>query len=229
MQDPLAIKAKGRGSSGHPAEPLDVLDLQVRPVDGLLVIGASRHQDRHQDVVVGVAHVVARRLLTDHEALHVDGGHEVGRAEDDRLDALARGRDGVDVGQTERVLDLGLDANPADLKSGGLLDLGQQQVERDNLLRRLDLGQHDGVEVGASALDDLDDIGIRPLRRPVVDPDGTDGLSPAALIEARDDVLACVWLGQRCHGVLDVQEDLVGAQAPGLVDHLDAGTGNRKV
>src|ERR1019366_3001051 len=96
--------------------------------------------------------------------------HEVGRPEDDGLDTVAGGGDGVDVGQTERVLDLRLDADPADLQAGRLLDLGQQEVQGDDLLGRLDLGQHDGVEVGPGALDDLHDIGIGPLRRPVVDP-----------------------------------------------------------
>ena len=58
----------------------------------------------------------------------------------------------------------------AHVEAGGLLDLGQQQVERDDLLGGLHLGQHDRVEVGAGALDHLDDVGVGPLGRPVVDP-----------------------------------------------------------
>ena len=56
--------------------------------------------------------------------------------EDDRLDPRGRRRDRVDVDQAQRVLDLRLDADPADLEAHRLLDLGEQQVQRDDLLRR---------------------------------------------------------------------------------------------
>ena len=116
-----------------------------------------------------------------------------------------RGGDGVDVGQAERVLDLRLDADPADLQARGLLDLGQQQVERDDLFGRLHLGQHDGVEVGAGALDDLHDVGVGPLRRPVVDPDGADPLPQppslsAATMFLRASGLASGARRPRCRG-----------------------------
>ena len=130
----LPSKPERRSSVGHPSVAVDVADLQVRAVDRLLVVGAGSHQDPHQDVVVGVALGVAGRLLPHHERAHVDAGHEVGRAEDDRLDARAGGGDRVDVDQPERVLDLRLDPEPPDLEAVGLLDLGQQGVERDDLL-----------------------------------------------------------------------------------------------
>ena len=59
----------------------------------------------------------------------------------------------------------------------------------------------------------LHDIGVGPLRGPVVDSHATDGLAPATLVQGRHDVLAGIWFGQGRHGVLDVQEDLVGAKA----------------
>ena len=59
-----------------------------------------------------------------------------------------------------------------------------------HLLGGLHLRQHDAVEVGAGALDDLDHVGVGPLRGPVVDPDGADLAAPAALVQRGDDVLA---------------------------------------
>ena len=70
----------------------------------------------------------------------------------------------VDVDQALGVLDLRLDADLADLEAHRLLDLGQQQVERDDLLGVLDLRQHDAVEVLAGALDDRDDVAVGPVR-----------------------------------------------------------------
>ena len=64
------------------------------------------------------------------------------------------------------VLDLGLDADAARPRAPGLLQLGQQQVERVHLRRRLHLGQHHRVEVGAGALHDGDDVAVGPLRGP---------------------------------------------------------------
>ena len=98
-----------------------------------------------------------------------------------------------------------------------LLDLGQQQVEGDDLLGGLHLRQHDAVEVGAGALDDLDHVAVRPLRRPVVDPDDADLVAPAAGVERLDDGAAGVDLGDRRDRVLQVEEDLVGVEALGLL------------
>jgi hypothetical protein len=177
---------------------------------------AGGQQDLHEDGVEGVAGVV-RVQGAHHQRAHADRGHEVGRAEDDRLDARAGGGDVVDVDEPLRGLDLRLDADPADLEPGGLLDLGQQQVQRAHLTGVGDLRQHDAVQVGAGALDDLDHVAVGPLRRPVVDPDGADLLAPAALVQRRDDVLAGAGLGQRRARVLQVQEHLVGGQALGLL------------
>ena len=57
------------------------------------------------------------------------------------------GGDRVDVDQAPGVLDLRLDPDPAGLEAHRLLDLGQQQVQRDDLLGVLHLRQHDAVQV----------------------------------------------------------------------------------
>ena len=75
------------------------------------------------------------------------------------------------VEQPARVLDLRLDADPPDLEADRALDLGEQQVQRRHLRGRLHLRQHDAVEVGAGALDDVDDVAVGPRGRPVVDAD----------------------------------------------------------
>jgi hypothetical protein len=117
-----------------------------------------------------------------------------------------------------------LDADPPDLVAHRLLDLGEQQVEGHDLLGRLHLREHDRVEVGARPLDDFRDVAVGPLRGPVVHPDHADLLAPAALVERLDDRLARPGLGQRRAGVLEVEEDLVGVEGPGLVDELLART-----
>ena len=178
------------------------------------------HQDLHEDVVVRVAHVVAGRLLADDQRAHVDRGHEVGRPEDDRLGARRGGGDGVDVGQAHRVLDLGLDADAPDLVAHRLLDLGEQHVQRVHLLGVLHLRQHDRVQGGARSFDDLGHVAVGPLGGPVVDPDHACLALPTALVEGGDDGLARPRLGQRGAGVLEVEEDLVRRQRPGLVDEL---------
>ena len=125
--------------------------------------------------------------------------------------------------QAQRVLDLRLDPDLPDLVAHGLLDLGEQQVQRDDLLGRLHLRQHDRVEVRTGALDDLGDVAVGPLGGPVVDAHHAEPVAPAALVQRRHDRLAGAGLGQRGARVLEVEEDLVGGQGPGLVDELLAG------
>jgi hypothetical protein len=216
VQHPLAVEAQRRRAPGHRAEPVRVAHLQVRAVDRLHALGARGHQDPHEDVVVGVADVVAGRLLADHERLHVDRGHEVGRAEDDRLDARRGGGDGVHVHQALGVLDLRLDADPAHLVAHGLLDLGQQQVEPDHLPGVLHLRQHDAVQVRAGALDHGDHVAVGPVRGQVVDAHGPGLAGPVALVERLDDLVPGALLLERRAGVFEVEEDLVGGQRLGL-------------
>src|SRR6056297_257346 len=210
MQHPLAVEAERRASPGYPLVAVGVLDLQVRAIDSLLVVGASCHQDPHQDVVIGVADVVTRRLLTYDERLHVDARHEVRRAEDDRLNPRARGSDFVDLDQSHRILDLRLDPDATDFESLGLLDLGEQHVQRLDLFGALDLRQHDAVKIRTSTRDDLDHVGVRPLGGPVIDANRPHLAVVAALIQCGHDVLAGIGLGERCYCIFDVHEDLIG-------------------
>ena len=226
VQNPLAVEAEGGGASGHPLVAVDVADLQERPVDGLLVVRAGGHEDAHEDVVVRVALGVARRLLAHDQGLHVDRRHEVGRAEDDRLDTRRGLRDPVDVDQPERVLDLRLDADAAHRKAVRLLDLGDEQVEGHHLLGRLNLRQHDAVEVRPGPLDDGDDVVVGPVRGPVVHPYDAGLAAPVTLVERGHDVVAGALFRDRCHGVLQVEEDLVGRQALGLAEHLHVRAGH---
>ena len=105
MQHPFAVEAEGGAALRHLAEPVHVADLQVRPVDGLQVVHAGRHQDAHEDVVVRVARVPGDQRA-DRERPHVDGRHEVRGAEDDRFQPGGRRGDRVDVHQPGGVLDL---------------------------------------------------------------------------------------------------------------------------
>ena len=225
VQHPLAVEAQGGGPAGHLAVAVGVADLQVGAVDGLQVVGPGGHQDAHQDVVVGVRRV-AGRLLADHQRLHVDRGHEVGRAEDDGLQPRRGRGDRVDVHQALGVLDLGLDADPADLEAHRLLDLGQQQVQRLDLLGVLHLGQHDAVQVRARALDHRDHVPVGPVRGPVVDPDDAGLAAPVAVVQRVDDGVPGALLDQRRAGVLQVQEDLVGGQALGLLQEARVAAGD---
>ena len=140
--------------------------------------------------------------------------------------ARRRGGDVVDVDQAEGVLDLRLDADPADLVAHRGLDLGEQDVERLDLVGGLHLGQHEAVEVRAGALDHLDDVLVGPLGRPVVDPDGAHPVAPVAGVQHLDDVLAGVRLRDRRHRVLDVEEHLVGVEALGLLQEPGVGAGD---
>ena len=51
------------------------------------------------------------------------------------------------------------------------LDLGQQHVEHVDVVRPVGLGEHDGVEVLAGALDDFDNVAVEPLGVDAIDAD----------------------------------------------------------
>jgi hypothetical protein len=130
---------------------------------------------------------------------------------------LSRGRgDRVHVHQALGVLDLGFDADPADLEAHRLLDLGEQQVQRLDLVGVLHLRQHDAVQVGPGPFDHRDHIPVGPVGGPVVDPDDAGLAGPVALVQRVDDAVPGAFLDQRRAGVLEVQEHLVRGQALGL-------------
>ena len=90
------------------------------------------------------------------------------------------------------------------------------------------LGQHDDVECGARRRHHLDDVGVGPWRRPVVDPHPAQLARPARLGQRDGDLRAGLGLGIRRDGVLQIEEHLIGGQFLGLLDHLGAAAGNRK-
>ena len=89
-----------------------------------------------------------------------------------------------------RGLDLRFDAD-ARLAAGRLLDLRQQHVERLHLRGRLDLREHQLVEALRRALDDRDDVAVRPLGVPHVDAHAQDRLAPVEGVDRVDDLVAC--------------------------------------
>ena len=110
--------------------------------------------------------------------------------------------------------------------TGDLLDLGEQEVEGNHLVRRLHLGQHQLVESLRRVLDDVDHVAVRPLRVPRVHSHTEDRVTPVELVDRLDDVVAGGFLLERRDGVLEVEEHHVGTQTGRLAQHLLAGAGH---
>jgi hypothetical protein len=218
VQRPLPVVAERPAPKRHLAEPVEVLDHQVRPVDDLQPGIARRDEDRHQHVVPVVARVVRHREPGGHGREAERRAH-VGRPEDQRLGAVGRVRDLVDVPQAGRRLDLQLQPDPP-VEPGRLLDLPQQLADEHDLPRVLHLGNHEAVDELPGVLDDLDHVAVAPPGRDVVHPDDERLARPVALLDGLDDVAAGLLLGARRDGVLEVHEDLVGGQAWCLRQHL---------
>jgi hypothetical protein len=192
-------------------------------------VGTRGNQDRHEDVVVGVADVIAGRLLADNQRLHVDAGHEVRRPEDDRLHPRRCLGDRVYCDQALGVLDLRLNSDPPYLVAESLLDLGDEQIQRHHLLGALHLRQHDRVEVRTGSLDYLDNVPVGPMGGPIVDPDNADLVAPAALVQRGHDVLARPGLRQWRTRILQVEEHLVSWQTLRLLQETRVAPGDSKV
>ena len=110
---------------------------------------------------------------------------------------------------------------------GGLLDLGEEHVERLHVGRRLHL-RHDLVETLGRVLDDVDHVAIRPLRVPRAGAHAEHGVAPVEVVDGLDDLVAGGFLLERGDGVLEVEEDHVGAEVRRLAHHLLAGAGDRQ-
>jgi len=76
------------------------------------------------------------------------------------------------------------------------------------------------VEALARVLDDVDDIAVRPLGVPRVHAHAQDGVAPVLLVDRAHDLLPRRVLLERGHAVLQVEEDLVGAEPRRLAEHL---------
>ena len=101
-----------------------------------------------------------------------------------------------------------------------LLHLGQQEVEGDDLGRRLDLGQHDLVQALAGVAHHLDDVAVGPLGVPGVDPDAEHPLVPGQVLDGVDHLGPGALLLERRHGVLEVEEGHVGRDGGRLGQEL---------
>ena len=90
------------------------------------------------------------------------------------------------------------------------------------------LGQHDNVQRCARGRHHLDDVGVGPRRRPVVDPHPAQLARPTRLGERDGDLRAGLGLRVGRDGVLQIEEHLVGGQVLCLLDHLGVAARNAK-
>ncbi len=208
------------------AQRVELPDLEVRAVDHLEAVGAAGHEDLREHVVEVVARVLGD-LHTAGEDGHLRRRREVGGPEHDRLEPGRRGADLLDVDEAACRLDLRLDPDLA-LAAGGLLDLGEEHVERLHVGGRLHLRQHDLVEPLGGVLHDVDDVAVRPLRVPRVDAHAQHGVAPVEVVDRLHDLVAGGLLLEGRDGVLEVEEHHVGAEVGRLAQHLLAGAGHRQ-
>ena len=130
--------------------------------------------------------------------------------------------------QAARVLDLRLDADAADARPI-VFSIWVSVRSSHSTCERLHLRQHDAVEVGAGALDDVDHVAVCPLRGQVVHRTA-DGLAPpVAVVQLRRRRCPGAVFGVGCDGVLEVQEHLIGRQALCLFQHLRADARHRRL
>ncbi len=137
-------------------------------------------------------------------------GREIAGAEDDRLQPIARPRDLGGVGESLGLLDEDLQRDrlaDAELR----LQLGEQDVDPPHVAGRARLGHDEHVEGVASAGDDLDDVAVAPLRLQAVDSHGPQRPAPVELGERAHHRRSGALLGDRCAGVLQIEEHEVGA------------------
>src|SRR5215470_16837386 len=228
VQDPFAVVAERGGAGGRFGQAVEVTDRQVGPVDRRQPVAARRHQDPEQRVVVGIGAHVPGGLRPHPQRPHADAGHEVGRAEHQRPQPGRRGRDLVHRRQPPRVLDLRLDADPAGLVPGVLLDLAQHEIQPDHVAGPGDLGQDEGVQATPGGGHHLGHVAIGPPGGGVVDPDRHQLAAPAAGVQRGDHVAPGRLLGRRGDRVLEIEEHLVGGEAAGLVQEPLAAARHRQ-
>ena len=100
--------------------------------------------------------------------LHLLAGRVIPHAEHKALQAVGAGGDLIDVHHAFDLLDQAFDTDaPGEAKL--LFELVEHQVHKDHVRRPLGLGEHQGVELGASPGHHLDDVVVAPFRFHVVD------------------------------------------------------------
>ena len=100
------------------------------------------------------------------------------------------------------------------------LELRQQVIDEVQLAGVLDLGHHDAVQPVTGTADDGGDVTQAPARGDAVDADDP-GLAGVVVGAQRiDHPVTRVDLLQRGHGVLEIEEHLVGRECRSLGEHL---------
>ena len=94
---------------------------------------------------------------------------------------------------------------------------------------RAHLGDQDRVQLCAGPLDHLDDVAVAPVRVEAVDAHGDGAGRPVLLVQRGDHVLAGLLLVVRRDGVLEVEEDDVGAQRRRLLERAGVAAGHRQL
>jgi hypothetical protein len=215
---PLAEEAHRGGPVAGDPVGLRVPVVGERGVDRVHAGRARGDHDARPRVVPDVAGKVDERVEVgvDPRAL---GGGEVTRAEDDRLEPVAGGGDLVDVLQALGLLDQHLKRDPL-AQPERLLELGQQRVDPPDIARLADLRHDNHVERLAGGGDDLDDVPVGPAGVDAVHPDRADRAAPVEIAQRPGRLPARLLpLGGRA-GVLEVEEDQVGAGGGGLREHV---------
>src|SRR5829696_4855846 len=224
---PLAVEAEKAGVHRAAAEALGVLVGRIGGVDGVDAGGSRRGDDLEPGEVPEVAGVLADRV-----EIAVDPGalrrRQVAGAEDDGLQPVARPGDLDGVGQSLGLLDEHLERDP--LPEPQLrLQLGEQHVDPPDVAGRARLGHDQHVERLAGAGDHLDDVAVAPRRLQAVDPHGPHRAPPVLPGERGHGNGAGALLGHGSAGVLQVEEDQVGAGRRRLLAHALAAGGRRQL
>ena len=224
---PLAVKSVGGRDLSGVAQRLEVANLEERAVDDVEPIGPPGHQDLGEHVAEGIRGGVMDRLV-DRGDRHPDRGREVGRPEDDGLQARRRRTDLLDVDEAPRSFYLRLDADVTRLQARVLFDLGEEEIERHDVRGSLHLRQHDLVEARTGVGHHLDHIAVGPGRVPGVHPHAQHTVVPVQRADRLGDFGARGHLLVRRHRVFEIEEGEVGRGRRRLGEEAFGGAGGRK-
>jgi hypothetical protein len=158
-----------------------------------------------------VTRVVGVQAADDNRASLVEG-RVVGDTEVHRFKAAVGRCDGFDVGHAERGFDQSFGADLV-LETLGNFDLADNALNRIDVGRNADLGDQNGIKVGAGLLHDVDDVAIHVVRVEAVDAN-RDALAialPVEIVQRLNDVLAGLLFVRRRNGVFAIEEDVVGS------------------
>ena len=139
-------------------EGLHVLEIDERAVDRDTSCGAGGHGG--VKTTVGLLHGFGGQLYP-HVLAVID------RAEDQRIDALARGRGGVGIDHPLGRFDQKLNGDAAHLKTPSALQFFKLPVEPLHVVRLAGLGQTDA---GEAFVDNRLEVVVRHQGFPIVDP-----------------------------------------------------------